>query len=224
MVRRQALASARRSRTGRLHQATFRRPRRHLVGLRQCVRPGAPRRHALACRGCGRRPDQPQRAPAGRDAITHGGNRLWAVTPDTGLFYRENGRWHADPGNAQLPPTPTFFRSHKPDRCPAASALWAGSVNDGLWYREKAIAPGPASAHRVSTPATAWPICWPPTTTAMTRCGSPSSIPGSGGSTNTACATGAWLRETCRPTCSTTWSRHRPLRATTPYGLHPATA
>lgn len=64
-----------------------------------------------------------------------GGKRLWAVTPDRGLFYRDQGRWRADPGNAQLPlahflslaQTRTLFGHQR---------LWAGSVNGGLWYRE----------------------------------------------------------------------------------------
>ena len=64
-----------------------------------------------------------------------GGKRLWAVSPDAGLFYREHGRWQADPGNAQLSltqmlslaQTRTLFGHER---------LWAGSGNDGLWYRE----------------------------------------------------------------------------------------
>lgn len=31
-----------------------------------------------------------------------GENRLWAVSPGAGLFYREHGRWQADPGNPPL--------------------------------------------------------------------------------------------------------------------------
>ncbi|SFL14216.1 ligand-binding sensor domain-containing diguanylate cyclase [Rhodanobacter glycinis] len=64
---------------------------------------------------------------------TPAGKRLWAVTTDKGLFYRDHGRWQADPGNAQLPhgytlalaQTHTLFGQER---------LWvAGS--GGLWYR-----------------------------------------------------------------------------------------
>jgi diguanylate cyclase (GGDEF)-like protein len=64
-----------------------------------------------------------------------GGKRLWAVTTDKGLFYRKDGRWHADPGNAQLAhayllslaQTHTLFGQER---------LWAAG-STGLWYREK---------------------------------------------------------------------------------------
>ncbi|MDE2155634.1 MAG: diguanylate cyclase [Xanthomonadaceae bacterium] len=63
------------------------------------------------------------------------GRRLWAVTWDSGLFYREGGRWHADPGNAQLPPG--VLLSLALTRTLAGhERLWAGSGSQGLWYRE----------------------------------------------------------------------------------------
>ncbi|MEO7065380.1 MAG: diguanylate cyclase [Rhodanobacter sp.] len=74
------------------------------------------------------------------------GKRLWAVALDQGLFYHENGRWHADPGNAQLKhadlisiaQTHTLYGHER---------LWVGSINDGLWYRE-----GNGRWKRFSTP------------------------------------------------------------------------
>lgn len=64
-----------------------------------------------------------------------GGRRLWAVSPQAGLFYREKNRWHADPGNAQLPHADFLTLAHT-DHLFGHERLWAGSVNDGLWYRE----------------------------------------------------------------------------------------
>jgi len=65
----------------------------------------------------------------------HGSKRLWAVSPDAGLFYREQGRWHADPGNAQLP-LAGFLTLAQTRNLFGQERLWAGSVNNGLWYRE----------------------------------------------------------------------------------------
>lgn len=65
------------------------------------------------------------------------GKRLWAVSPDTGLFYRENGRWHADPGNAQLPSRAHFLSLARTHSLFGHARLWAASGNDGLWYREE---------------------------------------------------------------------------------------
>lgn len=63
------------------------------------------------------------------------GKRLWAVSPDVGLFYRAQGRWHADPGNAQLPRGGLLTLAQTHDLFGHAR-LWLGSVSDGLWYRE----------------------------------------------------------------------------------------
>ncbi len=64
-----------------------------------------------------------------------GGKRLWAVVPDVGLFYREQGRWQVDPGNAQLPLV-NFLTLAQTRNLFGHERLWAGSVNGGLWYRE----------------------------------------------------------------------------------------
>jgi len=64
-----------------------------------------------------------------------GGKRLWAVSPGAGLFYREHGRWQADPGNAQLPHA-GFLTLAQTHHLFGHERLWAGSVSDGLWYRE----------------------------------------------------------------------------------------
>lgn len=64
-----------------------------------------------------------------------GGKRLWAVSPEAGLFYREQGRWKADSGNAQLPFV-DFLSVAQTDHLFGNKRLWAGSVNEGLWYRE----------------------------------------------------------------------------------------
>lgn len=62
-----------------------------------------------------------------------GGKRLWAVTTDRGLFYLDHGRWHADPGNAQLPHGYTLSLAQTHDLF-GQERLWlAGS--GGLWYR-----------------------------------------------------------------------------------------
>lgn len=66
----------------------------------------------------------------------HGHPRLWAVVPDTGLFYREQGRWHADPGNAQLPHADFLTLAQTHDLF-GHERLWVGSGNDGLWFREE---------------------------------------------------------------------------------------
>ena len=65
----------------------------------------------------------------------HGGKRLWAVSPSAGLFYREGGRWHADPGNAQRPHADFLTLAQTHDLF-GHERLWAGSGDDGLWYRE----------------------------------------------------------------------------------------
>ena len=64
-----------------------------------------------------------------------GGKRLWAVAPGYGLFYRDQGRWQPDPGNAQLPHA-DFLTLAQTHTLFGHERLWAGSVNDGLWYRE----------------------------------------------------------------------------------------
>ena len=64
-----------------------------------------------------------------------GGKRLWAVSPEAGLFYREQGRWQADPGNAQLAHVNVLTLAHTHDLF-GRPRLWAGSGSDGLWYRE----------------------------------------------------------------------------------------
>ncbi|MEO6925273.1 MAG: diguanylate cyclase, partial [Rhodanobacter sp.] len=64
-----------------------------------------------------------------------GGKRLWAVSPDAGLFFREHGRWQADPGNAQLPHAGFLSLAQTHDLF-GHERLWAGSGNSGLWYRE----------------------------------------------------------------------------------------
>ncbi|WP_426688023.1 diguanylate cyclase [Rhodanobacter ginsengiterrae] len=69
------------------------------------------------------------------ETADHGGKRLWAVSPDAGLFYREQNRWLADPGNAQLPRARFLTLAHT-DHLFGHERLWAGSVSDGLWYRE----------------------------------------------------------------------------------------
>lgn len=66
-----------------------------------------------------------------------GSTRLWAVSPDAGLFYREHNRWHADPGNAQLPQRAYFLSLAQTRHLFGHERLWAGSGNDGLWYREQ---------------------------------------------------------------------------------------
>nr|WP_225561788.1 diguanylate cyclase [Rhodanobacter sp. DHB23] len=63
------------------------------------------------------------------------GRRLWAVSPDAGLFYRAQGRWHAATGNAQLPHA-GFLVLAQTRGLSGHPRLWAGSVRDGLWYRE----------------------------------------------------------------------------------------
>ncbi|BFI95196.1 MAG: hypothetical protein RSP_07060 [Rhodanobacter sp.] len=63
------------------------------------------------------------------------GKRLWAVSPDAGLFYRMQGRWHAATGNAQLPHA-GFLVLAQTQNLFGRPRLWAGSVRDGLWYRE----------------------------------------------------------------------------------------
>lgn len=63
------------------------------------------------------------------------GKRLWAVSPDSGLFYREHGRWQADPGNAQLP-LATFLTLAQTRHLFGGERLWLGTLNQGLWYRE----------------------------------------------------------------------------------------
>ncbi|MDE2307387.1 MAG: diguanylate cyclase [Xanthomonadaceae bacterium] len=63
------------------------------------------------------------------------GPRLWAVTWDAGLFYREQGRWHADPGNAQLPHG-VLLSLAQTRSLEGHERLWAGSGSQGLWYRE----------------------------------------------------------------------------------------
>ncbi|MEO7066221.1 MAG: GGDEF domain-containing protein, partial [Rhodanobacter sp.] len=65
----------------------------------------------------------------------HDGKRLWAVTADKGLFYRDHGRWQADPGNAQLQQA-SLLSIAQTKTLYGHERLWAGSVNDGLWYRE----------------------------------------------------------------------------------------
>ncbi|MHB1059530.1 MAG: ligand-binding sensor domain-containing diguanylate cyclase [Rhodanobacter sp.] len=64
-----------------------------------------------------------------------GGKRLWAVSPSAGLFYREHGRWQADPGNAQLPHA-GFLVLAQTRNLFGHQRLWAGSGSNGLWYRE----------------------------------------------------------------------------------------
>lgn len=64
-----------------------------------------------------------------------GGKRLWAVSPSAGLFYREHGRWQADPGNAQLPHAGFLVLAQTRDLF-GHERLWAGSGSNGLWYRE----------------------------------------------------------------------------------------
>ncbi|HWU76937.1 MAG TPA: diguanylate cyclase [Rhodanobacter sp.] len=63
------------------------------------------------------------------------GKRLWAVSPRAGLFYREHGRWQADPGNTQLPHA-GFLSLAQTRHLFGHERLWAGSGNRGLWYRE----------------------------------------------------------------------------------------
>lgn len=63
------------------------------------------------------------------------GRRLWAVSPEAGLFFRAQGRWHAATGNAQLPHAGFLVLAQTRDLFGHAR-LWAGSVRDGLWYRE----------------------------------------------------------------------------------------
>ncbi len=65
----------------------------------------------------------------------HGGKRLWAVTWDAGLFYRAHGRWRADAGNAQLPPG-VLLSFAQTGTLGGRERQWAGSGNQGLWYRE----------------------------------------------------------------------------------------
>lgn len=67
----------------------------------------------------------------------HGGKRLWAVTWDGGLFYRAHGRWHADAGNAQLPPG-VLLSFAQTRMLGGHERQWVGSGNQGLWYREGA--------------------------------------------------------------------------------------
>ncbi|MEO9077814.1 MAG: GGDEF domain-containing protein, partial [Rhodanobacter sp.] len=64
-----------------------------------------------------------------------GEKRLWAVSPSAGLFYREHGRWQADPGNAQLPHA-GFLSLAQTQHLFGHERLWAGSGNSGLWFRE----------------------------------------------------------------------------------------
>lgn len=64
-----------------------------------------------------------------------GGKRLWAVSPSDGLFYRDHGRWRADPGNAQLPHAGFLVLAQTRDLF-GHPRLWAGSGSSGLWYRE----------------------------------------------------------------------------------------
>src|SRR5690348_7162561 len=63
------------------------------------------------------------------------GRQLWAVTWDAGLFHRERGRWHGDPGNAQLPRGALLSLAQTASPR-GGYRQWAGTGNQGLWYRD----------------------------------------------------------------------------------------
>ncbi|WEN14754.1 diguanylate cyclase [Rhodanobacter sp. AS-Z3] len=69
------------------------------------------------------------------ETTDHGKKRLWAVSPNKGLYYREHGRWHADPGNAQLP-LASFLSLAQTQNLYGHERLWLATVDRGLWYRE----------------------------------------------------------------------------------------
>lgn len=81
------------------------------------------------------------------ETTDQGHTRLWAISPGVGLLFRQDGRWHPDPGNAQLPHGDVLSLAATHDLFGHAR-LWAGSINQGLWYREgdgrwkRFIAPG----------------------------------------------------------------------------------
>lgn len=63
----------------------------------------------------------------------NGARRLWAVTWDAGLFYRQDGHWHPDPGNGELPRGPMFALAHTHGLF-GQDRQWVGTSR-GLWYR-----------------------------------------------------------------------------------------
>lgn len=65
---------------------------------------------------------------------SEGHTDLWALTYDAGLLRRQDGRWLADPRNAQLPlGLMSLARTHT---LGGHDRLWVGTLNEGLWFRE----------------------------------------------------------------------------------------
>lgn len=66
-----------------------------------------------------------------------GATRLWALTWDAGVWFLDHGRWHADPGNAQLLPG-AVMALVATTTLGGQPRLWVGSGVNGLWYRDGA--------------------------------------------------------------------------------------